>query len=132
MRLKVPSRRAVPDNTIPLINIVFLMLIFFLFAGSVARDDARRIEPPANISEDENVRSTGALVIDSEGRLFLGDAEVTLEDYLATQAAAETGAGSLRIAADGGLPADRLEEVLAQLAGSGAKEVVLITRKVQK
>ncbi len=42
MRMKSPQRREPPENTIPLINVVFLMLIFFLFAGSVARDDARK------------------------------------------------------------------------------------------
>ncbi|MEL7528591.1 MAG: biopolymer transporter ExbD, partial [Pseudomonadota bacterium] len=53
MRMRQQQRRDPPENTIPLINVVFLMLIFFLFAGSIARDDARKIEPPLNILEDE-------------------------------------------------------------------------------
>ncbi len=134
MRLKKRARRTPPDNTIPLINIVFLMLIFFLFAGSVARDDARRIAPPDNFAEDESVRSTGALVIDADGRFYLRDEEIDLETFLAVQdaeAGADKGAGGARIkiAADGALAADTLEEVLKRIAETAPSEVVLITRR---
>ena len=129
MRLKLPVRRTPPENTIPLINVVFLMLIFFLFAGSIARDDARRVEPPADITDDESIRSTGALVIDREGRTHAHDAEITVEAWLETGKASATADAPLKVAADGDLPADRLEEVLATLSKAGATNVVLITRK---
>ncbi|AXS42731.1 biopolymer transporter ExbD [Breoghania sp. L-A4] len=140
MRLKKRARRTPPDNTIPLINIVFLMLIFFLFAGSVARDDARRIAPPDNVAEDESVRSTGALVIDADGRFYLRDEEVDLETFLAAQTGGgamdggeDAGSGArIKIAADGALAADKLEEVLKRIAETAPREVVLITRRQSK
>jgi biopolymer transport protein ExbD len=125
MRLKPPRHREPPENTVPLINVVFLMLIFFLFAGSLARDDARRIAPPLNILQDETIRSTGALVIDGQGRTFAGDTEVPVVDWLAQK---EDG-GPMKIAADGDLKADALEKILGDLKAAGRSDIVLITRR---
>jgi len=129
MRLKLPVRRTPPENTIPLINVVFLMLIFFLFAGTIARDDARRVEPPADITEDENIRSTGALIIDRDGHTHAQDAEISVEAWLEAARTGDAADGPLKVAADGDLPADKLEEVLATLSKAGGTNVVLITRK---
>lgn len=132
MRMKSQTRREPPENTIPLINVVFLMLIFFLFAGSVAKDDARRIEPPMNILEDETIRSTGALIVDQEGRVFADDVETTVTDWLAGREVSGEGAGEgepIKIAADGVLKADALEAVLSELKEAGGKNIVLITRR---
>ncbi|MFN4008997.1 MAG: ExbD/TolR family protein [Pannonibacter sp.] len=127
MKFRTPPRRQMTDNTIPLINIVFLMLIFFLFAGSVARDDARRITPPEMIQDDENIRSTGALIIAGESMFFLEDRPVTLEAAIAAHLA--QGGGLMRVAAEATLPSDQLEAVLVALTGAGIRDVVLITRK---
>ena len=129
MKIGKPPRRQPPENTIPLINVVFLMLIFFLFAGSVAKDDARRIEPPTNIAEDDTIRSTGALIVTKEGALFQHDKPVDLETYAPTPAADGETVEPVRIAADGSLPAARLKRVMAKLSASGAGRIVLITRK---
>ncbi|WP_346908219.1 biopolymer transporter ExbD [uncultured Roseibium sp.] len=129
MHLKFPVRRTPPENTIPLINVVFLMLIFFLFAGSIARDDARRLEPPVDITEDESIRSTGALIIDRDGHTHAQDAETSIEAWLEATKTDDTADGPLKVAADGDLPADKLEEVLSALSKAGGTNVVLITRK---
>ena len=129
MRMRQQQRRDPPENTIPLINVVFLMLIFFLFAGSIARDDARKIEPPLNILEDETIRSTGALVLDPEGRTFAGEDEVTVADWLASKDGDDEADGPLKVAADGTLKADQLEKILEELKAAGREDIVLITRR---
>jgi len=129
MRLKPSRRREPPENTIPLINVVFLMLIFFLFAGSLARDDARKVEPPLNILEDETIRSTGALVVDRDGRTFAGDTEMPVGDWLAQADGMEVENSPVKLAADGTLKADLLEKVLSELKAAGRTNIVLITRQ---
>lgn len=129
MRLNQTRRREAPENTIPLINVVFLMLIFFLFAGSLARDDASRIKPPLNILEDETIRSSGALVIDLEGRTFAGEREMPVDEWLAQREQADPGAGPIKLAADGALKADTLEKVLSEFKAAGRSDIVLITRR---
>lgn len=129
MRPKRPIRRTAPENTIPLINVVFLMLIFFLLAGSVARDDARRITPPLDIAEDERIRSTGALVVDRQGMTRAQERAVSVEDWVAARKESERAADPVKIAVDADLEADKLEKVLKALSDAGEKQVVLITRK---
>ncbi|MCW2307686.1 ExbD/TolR family protein [Rhodobium gokarnense] len=130
MKIARPQRRTPPDNTVPLINIVFLMLIFFLFAGTVSRDDAAGIDPPQSIAEDERIRSTGALVVNEEGIVTRNGEPVALESLDANALVDNAEGGRLMIAADGRLPADRLKQMLARLNGSG-REIVLITRRKQ-
>ena len=133
MRMRQQQKREPAESTIPLINVVFLMLIFFLFAGSIARDDARKIEPPLNILVDETIRSTGALVIDPDGKTFVGEDEISVADWVTrqeTEAAGQgAGGGPLKIAADGTLKADALEKVLQDLKAAGRTDIVLITRR---
>ncbi|PVB62396.1 biopolymer transporter ExbD [Labrenzia sp. 011] len=129
MRMKKQQRREPPENTIPLINVVFLMLIFFLFAGSIARDDARQIKPPVNILEDETIRSTGALIIDPQGRTYGGEIEMTVTDWLAQREETSEEDGPIKVAADGTLKADALEKVLKDLKEAGRRDIVLITRR---
>lgn len=131
MRLKHSIRREPPENTIPLINVVFLMLIFFLFAGSIARDDARKIEPPLNILEDETIRSTGALIIDTDGQTHFEDSEIAVGDWLAQQDQ-DPENGPLKIATDSSLEADKLEAIIKDLKSSGRSDIVLITRRGSK
>lgn len=130
MRMKRAQRREPPENTVPLINVVFLMLIFFLFAGSISKDEARQIEPPINIVEDETIRSTGALVVDPEGKIYFGDVEISVVDWLTQQVGTED--GPLKVAADGDLKADVLEKLIAELKASGRTDIVLITRRGSK
>ncbi|MEP3047990.1 MAG: biopolymer transporter ExbD [Roseibium sp.] len=132
MRLNHPIRREPPENTIPLINVVFLMLIFFLFAGSIARDDARKIEPPLNILEDETIRSTGALIISPDGKTHFEDSEISIDDWMTQQEQDADSRGPLKIATDGSLEADKLEEILKDLKSSGRTDIVLITRRGSK
>lgn len=139
MRLHAPLPRTRTDNTIALINVVFLMLIFFLFAGSVEPNDARKITPPEVTVEREKTDTGGALVIDADGRITRRGAEIAPEE-LAEALAAEAvsaapsadapgAAEPLRVVADRALPARRLNEVLAAARAAGLGPVALVARR---
>lgn len=132
MRLKQRPRRPAPETTVPLINIVFLMLIFFLFAGTITRDDAGRIEPPSSIAEDEKIRSTDALIVDAQGNFFHRNAQVTLDGMTAGGGGADDASRPFLLAPDAGLPAARLKETLAELKKAGITNITLITLRKQQ
>lgn len=72
MKLDRPERRRGQDPTIALINIVFLMLIFFLLAGTVAATNDDGIEL-IRTSEAERTRPpAGPIGITGEGELRYG------------------------------------------------------------
>ncbi|WP_321502845.1 biopolymer transporter ExbD [Breoghania sp.] len=141
MRIPTPPQRARADNTIALINVVFLMLIFFLFAGSVEQNDAHDITPPDVSMETEKTNTGGALVVQRDGTMTLKGQPVALEDLarlLAAQAdeASQSGgddvAGSqpLRIVADKELPARMLSDILTAAREAGRVKISLVARQI--
>lgn len=46
MRLAPPPRRPVKETVIPMINVVFLLLVFFLLAARIAPPDPADVAPP--------------------------------------------------------------------------------------
>ncbi|WP_310618754.1 ExbD/TolR family protein [Flexibacterium corallicola] len=129
MRLTLKKEKRPFENTIPLINVVFLMLIFFLFAGTIDRDSAKDINPAEVAEEAERELIAGALIVDAEGAMTMEGAEISLPDI------ADTGPYSkeapLMLVADKSLNAKSLTRLLGQLKKLGVNHISLITIKGQ-
>lgn len=124
MRL-APSPRAKPEPTIALINVVFLMLVFFLIAGQVAQPVDRDVQLVDADSVAARVPDD-ALVVRADGMLVWRGLATTLDDFAAAQPD-ETGA--LRILPDRNLPARDLIAVAAALRAQTGQDVRLVTRQ---
>ncbi|MBW8639301.1 biopolymer transporter ExbD [Hoeflea sp. WL0058] len=134
LTLPRPAEKPPKENTIALINIVFLMLVFFLIAGSLAppmedidlieRTDSRPVEPPR------------ALFITAEAELVYEGKTITVENYVAglkdTGAAADETGPHARIAADSTLPAIQLIDVIDRLRAAGVGRITVITERKMK
>lgn len=144
VRQKPPKRQA--ESTISLINIVFLMLIFFLIAGQLAPP----VDPDVTLvetSEAPPLAPPDALFADSEGRLShrgqpveipaylaalgaMGEAQapLTAEGVTASGEDAGNGGPNVLLAVDRDLDAARMLEIADQLYRAGAGKVSLVTR----
>jgi len=122
-RRRQTSRR---EPTIALINIVFLMLVFFLVAGTVAQP----LDGTLNLvrtSDLDGAAPPDALVVHPDGRMsFRGIEIASIEVFLAARA---PGDGAVRVVPDRDLPAARLVEIGAALSAAGAEQVVLVTER---
>lgn len=129
--MKLPqadASREKAEPTIALINIVFLMLIFFLVAAQVA--------PP--LEKDVTLPKTGdldaspppdALVILSDGTLrFRGD-EVTVETYLAALTGDDAALEAVRLVPDRDLSARTLLDISQDLRKGGAQSIMVVTER---
>ena len=69
-------------NLTPLIDIVFLLLVFFMLTAHFVRDDAVTVRLPQAQSGEEVEPDEGALVLllDHQGRILLGELEVKPEE----------------------------------------------------
>ncbi|MCP4822291.1 MAG: biopolymer transporter ExbD [Shimia sp.] len=111
------------DSTIPLINVVFLMLVFFLIAGTVAAP----LDPDLDLvrtSDLEGRDPPDALVLHADGRLTFRGQIVTPGGYIAGQES-----GVIRIVPDRDVPATRLMEVTGALRREGASSVILVAER---
>ena len=72
------SRTEEPDvNLTPLIDVVFILLIFFMVSTTFQRESQIKIElPEASAEPAESEKDTLELVIDADGRYFIGDQQV--------------------------------------------------------
>ena len=126
MQLK-PKDRQTREPTIALINVVFLMLVFFMIAGTLA--------PTLNsvqLVETQNLEGReppDALVIRADGVLEYRGAELTDVEAYVERASIDLPLDTVRLVPDRALPAVRLKEVSHALRALGANKVFVVTQR---
>lgn len=134
---KHPKRRAEP--TIALINIVFLMLIFFLIAGTLAAPLDKDLSL-INLNELEGREPPDALLIFSDRRMTFRGRQTSVENHIAFRrdelidrpdVVSEDTALTIRIVPDRELPARDLMTVANELRTKGATRVIVVMERVQ-
>ncbi|KIC13491.1 ExbD/TolR family protein [Leisingera sp. ANG-Vp] len=126
MRIKPPAA-AQKEPTIALINIVFLMLIFFMIAGTLAvplDKDVTLIEA----KDLEGREPPDALVVHADGRLTLRG-EVLPDAAVYAAALSDEDREAVRIVPDRDLPARKLVQLGNALRAAGAKRVLLVSER---
>lgn len=127
MALTKSSRRTQSEPTIALINIVFLMLIFFMIAGALAPtldDDISLIDT----AELDGRAPPDTTVLRADGTLVLRGLEVTAEQAIEASLGGPNGA-DVRLVADRDVPAKTLMSRVAELRDAGADSVWLVTER---
>ena len=133
MFFELPSRKtAIDSSMIPLINVVFLMLAFFMIAGHIQRSGPVQVTPPESISETSQAEFSVVLHVSASGSTFLDSDPIRLEDLtptLMTRISNDTDIANFRVLvkADGTLPAEELRTVLKHLRATGLLKVSLAT-----
>ena len=113
------------EPTIALINVVFLMLIFFLIAGTLAPPRDPEVSFITTV-RDDNAAPPDMLFIAADGSASWRGEPVEIESNLAKWA--EDHAGTpFRVAADRELPATELVDIVGALRGAGLTNIVLVT-----
>lgn len=111
------------DSTIAMINVVFLMLIFFLIAGTVAPP----LDPDLTLVDTSGLEGReppNALVLREDGTLSFRGRPTDPVAFMA-----EHGAGVVRIVPDRAAVAPRLIEVTGTLRRLGATSIILVTER---
>lgn len=131
MRLPTQNiQRGLQFNITPLIDVVFLLIIFFLVASHFIRNEqVEHVElPTATQGKDEDESASRIVItVATDRRLVLGGKEATVEEIeRKLQIVAEQyGAASteLRIRADRAVPYSVVEPLLLAAARSGIHKV---------
>ncbi|MGF1444920.1 MAG: ExbD/TolR family protein [Pikeienuella sp.] len=124
MEFDTPRRRLPRDSAVPMINIVFLLLIFFLLTATLSERAPFRVVLPESTAEIESDGST-ALYVAADGTLSWRGAQgdAALEGLSAAVAA---GQKRIELRADKALPGPELARILARLGALGIAEVGLV------
>lgn len=133
MNLQRKRGKQSQDNSmIPLINVVFLMLAFFMILGRIEGSDAVRLDPPESLSRQAQDEYTATLLVTERMSLYLDDRPLRLERVAeevrrVLDSSADPQDVRVLVKADASLPASDLRDVLARLRAAGLLRVSLAT-----
>lgn len=130
MKLRSRTREQGEENLVSLINIVFLILIFFLVASTIRPFTQR------DVNLAETAEASGAavvprmLVLTRDGDRIVNGTQI--DDTALTAQAAQWASGdepSVTIVADAELEGTRLIEAVSIMTAAGVKDIKLLTRR---
>lgn len=128
MRLIKQKRTSAAENVLPLINVVFLLLIFFMLAGALEKADLLDIEPPETVSNGRPDDGEAILLVASDGTLSFED-EFLPRDRVVARLQAYFAAhpdGRLKVKADAESDAAAVIALIDELRAVGLKELGLL------
>lgn len=130
MQLQQPEKPARQHSQLPLINVVFLMLIFFLLAGTIAPAYELDVSPPSAQQSDSQSRQGSTVYVSKDGQVSFQNGLMDIAALGAAVAQRPDGSpDNLRVAVDEETDGQLLIDVVAQLRGAGVSRVYLVTRQ---
>ncbi len=128
------ERRRGQDNILPLINIVFLLLIFFLMAGTLSKSPEISLKPPRTAEAEADKLPQRALYVTKEGIFLSQSLQISLselEDRLLEMQRSLNGQ-PLYIIADKESNATHLIQIANQAKKIGIEKVKLLTLRARQ
>ncbi len=132
LSLDIAEEEAGIDMT-PMLDVVFIMLIFFIVSTTFVRDEGVEINRP-NASSAQQQKSDGVVVaIDSNGQAWLDQQKLSismLEEQLQSKIA-KGALSSVLIKADRETPTGDLIKILDLIKATGISQVAVATEQKQ-
>lgn len=115
----------------PLIDIVFILLIFFLVTTTFVRDTGVEVTRPQATASKSLESSSMRVSVTAGGDLYTDGRRISLEDFRAKVSAfvARERERTVVVIPDGNLPSKRLVEVMDAARLGGAKDVAVATQR---
>jgi len=125
-------------NLTPLIDVVFLLLIFFMVSTTFEHQSRIQIElPEATATPEEIEEESIEILIDAQGRYFIGDEQVVNTTLKTLKSAISKAVGdreilSVTIRADASTPHQAVITALDATSQLGLTRISLATSRVQE
>jgi len=119
-------RRPMLEPMLPLINVVFLLLVFFMVAGHMAQQPPVEIQTPESDARHQPLEDMPRLTLQPGGELLL-DGEALSRERLAAEGGQLLASERPRLHADARVSSKALRPVLQALRDAGFDSVQLIT-----
>ena len=129
MKLKKRPKKPREENVVTLINIVFLMLIFFLIAGTLRQFETKDIKLAQIEDEEKQNAKSVQMRITADGTIFIGETIIELDkltETLKLSLSPERKQKPFYILVDRELDGIKLIEVLKHVGKSEIKNVKLV------
>lgn len=120
------------ESVLPLINIIFLLLIFLVLGGIFTEPELLDVHPPESISERESTDEPMQILLGKDGELAYDGREISLQRLrlLAREAIENNPDASIEIKADQKVSMQRVFELMEVVRESGYENFQLLTLKI--
>ncbi|WP_417821995.1 ExbD/TolR family protein [Terasakiella sp.] len=124
------QKRGGEEHILPLINVVFLLLIFFMIAGKLTTSDPFKIDPAKSMSETHVEQKTALIHLGEGKKIAFQNEEMDQTTLLRklTGYMQDHPDSKVRLKVDGAYPAGEVLQFLSTLRESGVEKVALLTR----
>ena len=129
MQLKQVSTANHSENILPLVNVVFLLLIFFMLAGAFSKPDLFEVIVPSAENDNAADRKILTILINENGDLAHNQS-ILNEQELVKTVSNELEHGSLvhlQLKADANMDATRLIDLMELLSNTELSAIHLLT-----
>jgi len=120
------KRASREENVIPMINIIFLLLLYFMVVGNLSPD--YNVNPPFASQEKESSSLIPTISVTKEGQLRFENVPVSWEE-LGNRLRSVSDLDKIKIYADAESDALTISEIMKTAANVGIVQFVLVTQK---
>ena len=126
------KKRARSPNLVPLINIVFLLLIFFMLTGTLKRSDIFDISPPESSTGADAEAPELVLLISKSNKLALNNQNIEFSELNTKllNIIQEYPIQEVLIKADGKASSGTLSKVINVMREAGIKRAAIVTKTI--
>ena len=121
-------------NLVPLINIVFLLLIFFMLSGTLAKTGLFEVNPPKSNTSSSAEAPELVILISDDSKIALDNQPIKIKDLetILAKILENTNIEEILIKADGNAKAGILSTVIKHIRNVGIKRAAIVTQNKNK
>jgi biopolymer transport protein ExbD len=131
MRKKKKKPQTTFPAMAPLIDVVFLLIIFFVVTLKLETVRNKQIMPPSTVHAPELKDPALTIQVDKDGRMFLFGSECTLHQLRRALMSRHPGSAPIRVEADAQAKHTHVRTVIDECAAAGHAQINLIGRKAR-
>jgi biopolymer transport protein ExbD len=119
----------------PMIDVVFLLIIFFLVSSHLAKREVRMpldLPTAATHREDSVLANRTTINLDADGQIQMGASTIAasrVSELLLQHQSEHGGAGAVRIRTDKSVPYGMVEPLLRDIAAAGIVDITFAVRE---
>lgn len=125
------QKRRTYEAVVPLINVVFLLLIFFLLAGTMQQAEPVDVTLPAGELDEIKPPEAVTIYVADDGFVYIFDQiiEARFAPFMLRSFFLKEGHRSVQVKADQNADAETIIELMAQMREIDVEEISLITER---
>lgn len=125
---RVKIEKGLVDLT-PLVNVFFLLLIFFIFTSSFIFQPGIRVNLPKAVTSEVVQQENVVMVVTREGKIYLNEREIASDELASNLRLIAKEKTSLLIKADNNAPLGRVVEIWDMCRAEGVLQANIATNK---